>query len=311
MKISLLITAWKEEKTIGKCLETFVDDYDGDFEVLLAIPDEPTKNAALEKATKLGIEDKLWFSDFVKDGKPKGKPAELNYLMKKATGDIWFFGDGDVAYGKSVIKLMLARFAESEDIEAVTGRPISADPKNNQMGYWGHLLADAAHHKRMIDLAGIEDSRVKKRPFFPVSGYLFAMKAQELEIPADTLVEDAFISYSINAKGGVIAYEPKAKVFVNYATTLSDYMKQKKRSVGGYVQLWKYGFVTKENNTRSFGRELEYLWFPISYAKGPRELFWSLLMYPVRLWLWLRIFWERKVLKKDFSKTWVRVETTK
>ncbi len=311
MKISLLITAWKEEKTIGKCLESFVGNYNGDYEILLAIPDEPTKEAARQQAAKSGFADKIWFSDFLKGEKPKGKPAELNYLMKKAKGDIWFFGDGDVYYGESVIQHILYKFALDDNIQAVSGRPVSADSKENMMGYWGHLLADAAHHKRLIDLEGIADKRVKQRPFFPVSGYLFAMKPQTFEIPADTLVEDAFISYTIHDQGGIIAYQPKAKVFVRYATTLADYMKQKKRSVGGYVQLWQYGFVTKENNTRSLGRELEYIWFPISYAKNLRQLWWSLLMYPVRFWLWVRIFWERKILKKDFTKTWVRIESTK
>ncbi len=314
MKISILITAWHEVETIGKCLETFVGNYKGDFEVLLAIPDQETKDAAMLKAKELGIEQRIWISDFAKDGKGKGKPAELNYLMDNAKGDVWFFGDGDVHYGEGVLEKMLKHFEES-DVFAVTGRPRSSDSKDSMMEYFGHLLADAAHHKRTIDLSnetsGKSSAFVKKRPFFPVSGYLFAMRKSDIRAPVDTLVEDAFFSYEIFNRGFRIEYEPTAIVYVKYPKNSGDYFKQKKRSVGGYVQLWDYGIVKQETKTRSFWRELEYFWFPIKYATNVKEFFWSLILYPMRLWLWITIFWERKVLKKSFSKTWVRVDSTK
>jgi biofilm PGA synthesis N-glycosyltransferase PgaC len=314
MKISILLTAWKEEKTIGKAIETFIGNYTGDFELLLAIPDVETKKAALLKAKELGIEDRVWVSDFAEDGKPKGKPAELNYLMDHATGDVWFFGDGDVWFGDSVIEKMLKHF-EDRAVYAVTGRPVSSDSKDSLMGYMGNLLADAAHHKRTIDLSNINTGKaatfVKKRPFFPVSGYLFAMRKTDIRAPKDTLVEDAFFSYEVFNRGYKIAYEPEAIVYVSYPKNLKDYFKQKKRSVGGYVQLWNYGVVKDSTKTRSFWRELEYFWFPLTYAKGFKQFVWSLLMYPIRLWLWIVIFWERKIQNKDFTKTWVRVESTK
>lgn len=314
MLVSILFTAWKEEKTVGNALKTLLNGYKDDVEILCAIPDQPTIDAVMNAAKELGLENKVWISDFAKDGKPKGKPAELAYLMDHAKGDFWIYGDGDVTFGENVINKLISHF-NSLEVKAVTGRPVSADSKNNMMGYYGNLLADAAHHKRMIDLtdsaAGRGKNFVKKREFFPVSGYLFATRPIKIRPAADTLVEDAYISYEINKQGGKIAYAPEAEVYVPYPKTLSDYFKQKKRSVGGYVQLWQYGFVTKQNNTRSFGRELEYFWFPISYAKNIRQFFWSLLLYPIRLYLWLIIFWERRVLKKSFSKTWVRIESTK
>jgi cellulose synthase/poly-beta-1,6-N-acetylglucosamine synthase-like glycosyltransferase len=314
MKVSILLVAWKEEHTVGKALESILNGYTGDFEVLFAIPDQPTIDAALAKANELRIADKVWISDMLKDGKPKGKPAEIAYLMDHAKGDFWILGDSDVHYGENVINLLLAGFSD-ETVMAVTGQPVSADPKDNMMGYFGHLLTAAAHHKRMIDLttmpAGHGRTFVKKRPFFPVSGYLFALRSTDIRPPVDTLVEDAYISYEIHRRGGRIAYAPDALVYVKFPTHLADYYKQKKRSVGGYVQLWKYGFVTKENNTRSLGRELEYFWFPLRYARGLRELLWSLCLYPIRVWLWLLIFWERKVRNKGFMETWVRIESTK
>lgn len=313
--ISILITAMREEANIGKGIKTLIGDYRGELEILLSIPDEPTFAAAMRAATELGLADRVKRSPLSLDGKPKGKPMELNHLMDMAQGDIWFFGDvGDTWFGDRVIPKLLKHF-DNPQVMAVTGRPRSADSKDNMMGYFGNLLADAAHHRRTVDLTsnatGKSLALVHKQPFFPVSGYLFAMRKSDIRSPNDCLVEDAYFSYEIFNRGGIIAYEPTAEVFVKYPQTLADYFKQKKRSTGGYVQLWQYGIVRSDTKTRSFSGELSYFWFPIVYARNLSQIIWSLLLYPIRLWLWIIIFWERKILKKDFARTWVRIESTK
>lgn len=312
--ISILITAYKEAATIGKCIETTADPkFNGlenrQFEILLACPDDETLSAARAAVSGLGIEDK-----FVHVPDPgHGKPVALNLLMDKARGDIWVFTDGDTYAGAGAVGKIIDHFRDPK-VTAVTGRPYSADSEDNFMGYIGHLLADAAHHKRNIDLTqagGHSRLLVPKRNFFPVSGYLYAMRRSEIRVPENCLVDDAYVSYVIYNQGGRIAYEPEARVYIKYARSLSDYFKQKNRSTGGYIQLWEYGVVKPETKTRSFWRELEYFWFPIRYAKNIKQLFWSFLLYPIRLWMWIMIYWERKVIKKDFVKTWVRVESTK
>jgi cellulose synthase/poly-beta-1,6-N-acetylglucosamine synthase-like glycosyltransferase len=312
--ISILITAYKEPLTVGKCIRTILNTDNGglqiEYELLLGCPDTETLNAALKMVKELGVESN--FRHIQDEG--KGKPAALTQMMNEAKGDIWFFGDGDTYFGPGVVAKMLTHFINPE-VMAVTGRPRSADGRDNMMGYFGHLLSDAANHKRKVDLTDIPQGKsarfVRRRKFFPVSGYLFAMRRNDIRPPSDCLVEDAYISYEIYNRGGKIEYEPEAEVYVKYASTLQDYFKQKNRSAGGYIQLWQYGVVKPETKSRSFWRELEYFWFPLTYAKNIREFIWSLMLYPIRLWMWLMIYYERKIIKKDFVKTWVRVESTK
>jgi cellulose synthase/poly-beta-1,6-N-acetylglucosamine synthase-like glycosyltransferase len=313
-KVSLIVTAWKEDKTIAQCIDSITGVNSGinnNFELILACPDDATYNAALEEVKKLKIEDKFVF---VKDP-GKGKPAALNMILQKATGDILIFTDGDVYFKEGSVAKLVSHFENDNSLKAVTGRPVSNDERNNMMGYFGHLLSDAAHHKRTIDLTenpqGKGRTFVKKRNFFTVSGYIYAISKFHIEFPSDCLVDDGFLSYVLHNDGGKIEYEPEAIAYVKYPKNLADYFKQKKRSTGGFLQLWEYGVVRPETKTRSFWRELEYFWFPIAYAKNLRELFWSFLLYPIRLWLWVMIYFERKVLKKDFVKTWTRIESTK
>ncbi len=313
--VSVLITAWKEDKSIAKAIKCIADpNYSGiseNFEILLACPDEETHQAALNAVNELGVQNKF---RFIKDP-GKGKPAALNMLMSGAKGDVWIFTDGDVYYAERAVGKLLNHYNNTTNKLMVTGRPKSEDSMNNMMGYFGHLLSDAANHKRKIDLTEHPEGKsltfVRKRAFFPVSGYIYAMSKTDFRFPEDTLVDDAYISYQAFNNGWKIEYEPEAVAFVKYPRNLNDYFKQKKRSTGGYMQLWEYGVVKPETKTRSFWRELEYFWFPITYAKNIKQFFWSLMLYPIRLWLWIQIFWERKIKKKDFVRTWVRVESTK
>ncbi len=316
--ISVIITAFREEATIGKAIECIANpEYSGipdDYEIILAAPDKETHNVATLKARELNIEDKLIHVYDPGKAEGKGKPTALNMALDIAKGSILIFTDGDVHLGKFALKRLLKHF-RNPSVMLVTGRPVSSDSKSTLMGYFGNLLADAAHHKRTIDLTdnpeGLSLKLVRKRAFFPVSGYVYAMRKNDIRFPEDCLVDDAYISYMIFNMGGRIEYEPRALAYVKYPTNLSDYFKQKKRSTGGYMQLWEYGIVKKSTKTRSFWRELEYVWFPLRYSKNIKQLFFSFLMYPIRLWLWIQIYWERKVVKKNFVKTWVRVESTK
>ena len=314
--VSIIITAWKEEKSIPKAINSLLspeNQLPEDFEVIIASPDKSTLSAAEDALKQLNITNYKLIQDPGKKA-GKGKPTGLNMAFKAAKGDIFVLTDGDVYLSPNAIKHLLEPFKDKK-IGGVTGRPVSADSTDNMMGYFGNLLADAAHHKRMIDLTehpeGFSTKLVKKRDFFPMSGYVMAMRNLGFKLPEDVLSDDAHTSYEIFNKGYKIAYRPEAKAYVKYATNLSDYFTQKKRSLGGFIQLWKYGVVKEETKSRSFWHELEYFWFPIKYARSLRQYFWSLLLYPIRFYLWLQIWYERKFTKKKFDETWVRIESTK
>jgi len=319
MTITVIITSYKEPGSIGKAIETILDSkysgYDGELKLVQISPDRETLDKGKKAAEKLSNSEKIEFKQIKDPG--KGKPIALNLGLKEVEGEIIVFTDGDVYFERNAIGKIVEKFQESEKIGAVTGRPISGDPRSYMMGYFGHLFADANHYRREIDLAGATQEKsklfVKKHKFFPMSGYIMAARSKllDFELPEDVLVDDAYISYMIFNRGKEIAYAPEAIAYIKYPKTMADYYKQKKRSTGGYIQLWKYGVVKEETKARSPWHELQMFWFPFKYASNVREIFWSLLLLPIRTWLWLQILFEQKVLKKDFERTWVRVESTK
>jgi len=297
--ISCIITGYKEPRTISQAIRqmikaSFKAGLKTDKEIIVLAPDEETL-----------AEARSWESNrpelnirVIKDP-GKGKPCALNIAFKEAKGDILILSDGDVYVNQYAVRELLKRM-EDPSVGACSGHPKSIESKDNMFGYWSHLLTDIADKTR------------KESRGFVCSGYLYALRAGIIkELPGDCLSDDAYISYQVLNKGYGISYAPGAQVFVKYPSNFKDWMAQKKRSTGGYTQLTaQYGLVHRKE-MRSVGQEILGLWDVIKYANTPREFGWTLALIIARAWMWANIFWERKIIHKDFNKTWVRIGSTK
>lgn len=310
--VSVIITSFKEPKTIRKCINSIADrKYSGiesPFEIIQVSPDSLTLKQGKKEANSLGLTKK----QFIQIRDPRnGKPFALKMALKKASGDIIIFTDGDVYFGKGAVREILKPF-KVKGVAGVSGRPKSKDKRNNKFGYWGHLLSDSADKRRRETMEKMKEYYVSRENFFPMSGYIMAIRKTEISIPPNVLSDDAYISYTIRNKGLDIAYAPKAVCYVKYPTNIKDYYKQKVRSLGGFRQLKRMGVFQRDKQSRSFWIELKYTFFVLGYAKNFREFFWSLSLFPTRLITWVKILWERDILKKDMPKDgWERIESTK
>ena len=196
--ISIIITAYKEESTIGRAIEALLrNKIEENYEILAVCPDEPTKSVINYYAERHSV------VKHVQD-QGKGKPAALNTAFRVAKGDILILTDGDVYISDNAIHELLKKL-QDDKVGAVSARPISISPKNTMLGYWSHLLTDAGAHLTRLE-------RVRRGEFIVVSGYLFAMKRLIEKIPEDALADDGVMSYMIWKKGHKIGYADKALV---------------------------------------------------------------------------------------------------
>lgn len=312
--ITVIITSFKEPKSIGRCIACIANrKYSGitsPFEILQVSPDSQTLKAGKKEAYKLRLSKKQFIQ--IIDPK-KGKPYALKMALKKAKGDIIILTDGDTYFERDSVKELIKPF-ENDKVGGVSGRPISQDEIDNKYGYWGHLLSDSAHHRRSSLMKKVEDRDyyISDKNFFPMSGYIMAIRNLNLNIPSNVLSEDAYISYCIRNMNKEISYAPKAICYVKYPTNFKDYLKQKVRSLGGFTQLKRMDIFKKDKQSRSFFIELRYTFFVLRYAKNIQQLYWSLLLFPTRLITWIVIFWERGILKRGMPKGgWDRIDSTK
>ena len=124
--ISIIITAYKEERTIGKAIQAVLDNkLQENFEILVLAPDEGTLKIAKDFSKK-NKEVKV-FKD-----PGKGKPAALNLAFSKVRGEILVLTDGDVYMGENAISELLKGFTDG-GVGAVASRPISLNSKKKML----------------------------------------------------------------------------------------------------------------------------------------------------------------------------------
>ncbi len=288
MIISVIITTYQEPKTLSQAINSILNQVpkNKEMEIIVVGPDEQTKAVVQEFSPKHP------FIKYIQD-RGEGKPAALNLAFQEAGGDVIISTDGDVIIGPQAIEKLLSPFKDPK-VGAVSGCPISTNLKSTMMGYWASFLTNAAHQMRI------------KKNIWPCSGYLYAFRNIIKRIPPNAFSEDGLITKIIRQKEYRIEYAPQAKVYVKYPNNFKDWLKQKIRSAGGYVQMAE----TKE--MRNIGQEIKdgmILFF--TYPKNVQEFLWTILLYLTRIYLWLTIFWRIRIKKEKFSAIWKRIESTK
>ena len=222
MSVSIVITSYREPATVGRAIEAFLHQLPREAELVVVCPDPETAAVVARYASVYPA------VRHVAD-RGEGKPAALNIGLRSASGDLVVLSDGDVFVAEDALEALLAPF-EDPSVGAVSGRPISLSPRDTMLGYWSHLLTDAAAH-------ATRQARDRAGQFLVCSGYLFALRRGLVAgVPEDALAEDAVISHEIAGQGHRIRYAPRARVFVTYPATYADWLRQRVRSAGGYAQ---------------------------------------------------------------------------
>ena len=292
--VSVLLTSYREPNTVGRAIAALLPQLPPEGELLAIAPDEPT--IAVIRA---------WMAQDARvrhlQDAQQGKPSALNLGLAAARHEIVVLTDGDVEVQPGALAALLAPFGDPQ-VGAVSGRVVSVSPRGTLLGYWSHLLVDAAHDARQ--------RRAARGAFLLCTGYLFAYRRRLVPtVPTDALAEDAVISHRIAEQGFRIAYAPQAVVHVKYPSTYRDWLLQKVRSAGGYAQ----PYITRSTvKMRSAWLEVrDGAWFALTYGRTPREHLWTLLLFAARLHLWLLVYWRVRVRRLPLTTLWQRVRSTK
>lgn len=289
--ISIIITAFKEPETIGKAISSLINQKGVKSEIIVAAPDKETLEAASKYQNQAPIR-------LIKD-RGHGKSAALREAIRNAKGSILILTDGDVYVKENTLRLLVKPLSDNK-IGAVSGRPVSINSKENKFGFWSYILTEVAHKRRA--------AAINSNTRFFCSGYLFAIRKELFPVIYDNLLaEDGFISECVYMAGKKIGYSAEAEVYVKYPDNFRDWINQKKRSAGGYVQIKKMiGVERRSFIIESFGA-LEL----IEYVKKVKHISWLVQLYFARLYLWFLILIEVRLMTRSRDRLWVRIESTK
>lgn len=292
--ISCIITSYKEPTTIGKAIEALLEQTRQPDEIIVCAPDKETLAVAKMYATRFPH-----IVTLLKDP-GKGKPTALNLCFKKVKGTHILLTDGDVQVSKNSIEELIKPFHDSP-VGAVTGRVHTSNDKNTKWGFWAYILTEGFHLSRL--------NAHKKKRFMVCSGYLYMIQRGLVKaIPPETWADDAYISYAIAAQGKTIKYAPRAAVYVKSPTNLKDWVKQKKRTAARFYQLKQWFSLSK---TASFFEEIGLSFKLIGKIRSLKQGYWYDLLLGMKLYIWMRVFLDRRLWKQSSGETWQRIESTK
>lgn len=293
--ISIIIPAFNEpciKKAIDSILNQSIKE---DYELIVSAPDEETEKIIImyRKTNKSVV--------YHKD-KRKGKVHALNEVFKICRGRIIIITDGDVFISSNAINSIIDAF-DDNNVGCVSGRPITLNKRDNMLGYWSHLLYDAAHKVRSNPL---------KQDFIETSGYLFAFLNNKVikELPPD-VAEDSITPYYFYKKGYAVRYVPEAEVYVKNPTNLGDFIKQRRRTNASHQKLSHY--APDMPRVKTFWNEIKIgTFFALKYSKNLREFIWTLSLFFIRFYSWFLLFADSIIPKKTiYRDDWERIESTK
>ena len=285
--INIVITTYGESESTIKCVDSFLNQ-DAKEKLKITVIDPFPE---IEKLLKKKYKNKINF--FLDPG--EGKSYALNVFMEKIyshdQNDIIILTDGDVYVSNNTVKEILNAFKD-KNIGCVTGKPISLDSKNEMFGYWSHLVFEGIHRVR--------NKLDTEKKFFECSGYLFAIRNGVLKgFPLD-VSEDSIIPFLFWKQGYKIKYLPKVEVYVLNKYNWKMWIKQKIRNIKGHENLNK--IASDMPRTKSFLKEIkEGTFFALSYPKNLKEIYWTILLFGARLYIYLRAFYDINLKKKTYE----------
>jgi heptosyltransferase-2 len=295
LKITLIITAFKEPN-IGKAIESALNqETKYDYNILVSAPDKQTINIAQKYAKK--YKNLKIFND-----PGRGKSYALNFVFKKIDSDILILTDGDVTISENSVEEIVNMFNDPE-IGCITGRPMPVEDKRTKYGYWANFLFEAAHNLRK--------SAFEKNAFLECSGYLFAFRQKLIQkIPLD-VAEDSVIPYMFWEKGYSIGYAENAQVYVKNVGNWKDWISQKTRTSRGHETLDKYVDIKTTPRVKTFGNESRGISQLFTYPKNLKQFWWIIELAFARFYMWLKVFYQVKVKAQTKVDNWERVESAR
>jgi cellulose synthase/poly-beta-1,6-N-acetylglucosamine synthase-like glycosyltransferase len=159
----------------------------------------------------------------------QGKPAALNAGMQVATGEIIVFTDARQLMEPGALRAMVANFADTT-VGCVSGHLLMGTPGKERE-------VDGEHFKWSIE------NRIREWEGYSGSmvgalGAFYGVRRELLaEIPADTILDDCFLPFTIVRRGLRVVFENRARTWDDISFDFRKEFRRKVRTLTGNYQL--------------------------------------------------------------------------
>ncbi len=225
-KISIIIPTYNSEKTLQKCLSSFLDQTYPPHEIITV---DGGSTDSTEKIIKSFHNVKWLINKKRLQGPGRNRGAET------ATGDILFFCDHDCIADKKVLEYHIKVYNNRSDISGIMGAIGNASPRNDISNFVQKEFISSQWLRSLNS-----DGTVK---YFQTGTYNFSMYRSEFlkwKFPEDpTVSEDTELSMRMDGKVKIL-FEPRAIVYHHHPSTVEELFKQRKYYGERFFGLFRY-----------------------------------------------------------------------
>ena len=215
-RVTAAVCAYNEAANVGRLLRVLLER-DGDLldEVVVVSSgstdgtDEIVR-AAAGKWPKVRL---------ITEERRRGKARAVNLALGQASGGLVLLIDADCLPAEGALAAMLAHF-EDELVGGVGARNVVQNRRESWVARMAGVLWDLHHQVNLL------------RPV--LGGDVVAFRNSVPSIPEATVNDDYAIEAALKAQGLRIDYEPRAAVLMRAPSTLSDYLRQRRRIAAGF-----------------------------------------------------------------------------
>jgi len=197
LPVTLVISAFNEERTIGKKLENSLSlDYPRDLLEMIVVSD-----ASTDQTDRIVADFGARGITLLRLPERQGKTIGLNGAVRAARGAIVVFSDANILYHRAAIRRLVRNFADPE-VGCVTGdsRYVDAAPSEGhaqENAYWGYERFIRSMESKLGSTVGGD-------------GAIFAIRRElYTPLPAEA-INDLVVPLQIVARGYRAVFEPAA-----------------------------------------------------------------------------------------------------
>lgn len=254
LKASVGIMAYNEARNIGRLLEALASQRLSEVSVARIVV---VSSGSMDGTDEIVAE---WAKrdgriELVRQATREGKSAAINVFLEKAEGDVFVLESGDTVPAPDCVERLVAPF-EDPDVGMTGARPMPVDDPARFMGFVVHMLW-RLHHELALSS--------------PKLGEMVAFRSFVRSIPRESAVDEASIEAIVVAAGRKLRYVPEAVVWNKGASSVRDFLKQRRRIYAGH--LWLSRFQDYDVSTRRVGGIAAVLLRDLDWR--PRALLWT------------------------------------
>jgi biofilm PGA synthesis N-glycosyltransferase PgaC len=286
---SVGITAYNEENNIGQLLIALLDQHLHQVEIgeIIVVASACTDRTVPIVRELMERDDRI---KLIEQERREGKTSAINLFLQAAQNNICVLESGDTIPHERAIESMVRMFADPE-VGMVGAHKMPVNTPDHIAGLLTHIRL-RMEHELCLEI--------------PRLGELIAFRKVFERIPHDVAMDEAFVEALVIKHGMTVKYAPDALVYNTGPTTISDFVRQRRRNHAGHLFLkHKYGYaVSSIQNSRVVRIALKELW-------GVVQLIWVLFLLAV-LEGWSRLLgWYDFAIKRDRHVVWNMAWTQK